>query len=263
MIISKHQTKGKEIGSILFIVIMVLLSTIAYADSSESLFEQANKLYSEGKYVEATQAYESIVNNGYESANLFFNLGNSYYKQGLLPNAIINFERAIKLSPKDKDILFNLELSYAQTIDQLEQVPEFFLKTWYLSFMESLSGNTWAIISLVGFILFLVAVLVYFLAVNLSVKKVGFYLGILLLAGSIASISFSLSTYQEKVKSKSAIVFSPAAMVKGSPDKSGIDLFLLHEGTKIMVRDSLELWYQIKLTDGNEGWVEKRQVEII
>ncbi len=255
----------KKTAALLALSLWALIITVlpARADSSESLFEQANRLYSEKEFKEAAQAYESILKNGYESANLYFNLGNSYFKLGELPSAILNYERARKLNPNDPDIEFNLNLSYSQTIDQLEQVPELFLRKWYRGAMEKLSSNSWGWISLSSFILFLSFLLIYLLANRSSVKKIGFILSVVLLISWISSGSLSLSAYKNQEHRLSAIIFSPSAMVKGSPDKKGTDLFLLHEGTKVQVSDSLDNWYQIELSDGNEGWLEKDRMEVI
>jgi len=102
----------------------------AEAQTPEEMFQQANDQYREGRYNQAADQYESLLGRGIVSAPLFFNLGNSYYRMGRHAEAILAYERALRLEPGDEDAVFNLKLARMRTIDRIEPVPELFLISW-------------------------------------------------------------------------------------------------------------------------------------
>jgi tetratricopeptide (TPR) repeat protein len=248
---------------VLFLLFVWGITTPLQADSNESLIEVGNAHYAKGEYKEAIAIYEQIAGTGSESATLWFNLGNACYKTGQIPRAILNYERARLLDPNDEDIAFNLEMSYTHTVDKIDQLPEFFLRKWVRLFTESFSTNQWAIISMIAFTLMLAALLIFFFSRFAMLKRLAFYFALLALLVSLISWYGSAVQFNKISSNHSAIVFSPSVTIKGSPDPTGTDLFILHEGTKVMLRDSVGDWMSIRLSDGNEGWIEKKHLEII
>lgn len=244
-------------------ILGVFLSLHTGMFGSESLLKQANQLYADGKYSEAISSYESILSSQVESAALYFNLGNAYYKTGKIPQAVLNYERALRLNPTDEDIQFNLQVANSLVVDQLDNVPEFFLNVWMKSFRQIASVQTWTLLTLISFVLLLLAVWFYFTSHRIDFQKLSFVLGIVLLVTFSVSLTHTLSWAHELKASDAGIIFSPSALVKGSPDTQGTDLFMLHEGTKVQVIDSVGDWAEIRLVNGNEGWLEFRHLEII
>lgn len=231
--------------------------------AQEGVMKNANNLYQSGKYKEAAEAYENILNTNQEAPELYFNLGNAYYKIGNIPAAILNYERALLLSPGDSDIKYNLDMSRKMVVDKIEAIPQFFLNRWINGVIMTMSSDAWAWFSIVTFILMLVLALSFFFSSSTSIKKMSFSLAVILLIMAVTTFSFSY-TQKKKLENRDyAIIFSPSVTIKGSPDESGTDLFLLHEGTKVKVLETLGKWANIQVSDGNEGWIAQSDIEII
>ncbi|WP_439185722.1 tetratricopeptide repeat protein [Carboxylicivirga taeanensis] len=235
-----------------------LLTATAYGQDER--FEQGNQHYSNGDFQSAIDTYEGILSTGVESGALYFNLGNAYYKNGELANAILNYERALLLKPHDKDVKYNLELAYSQTTDKIESVDVFFLSKWVADFRNKTTSDTWAYLGIACFVLTLIMAGIFFFSKSVFLRKGSFYLGIGLLIGTMITLTFS---YRQKTKlmvRKHAIVFDPSLTVKSSPDASGTEIFILHEGTKVEVLSSLGQWKEIQIADGTVGWVEENSI---
>lgn len=231
--------------------------------AQEDLLKKANDIYKTGKYKEAVEAYENIVNTNLEAPELYYNLGNAYYKTGNIPAAILNYERALLLDPSDSDIKYNLEMSRKMIKDKIEAIPQFFLDKWINNIIMMQSSDSWAWFSGITFILVLIALLMFFFTSSSSVKKFTFTISILLIIISAIAMGFSYSQKKRLEKREHAIIFSPSVTIKGSPDESGTDLFLLHEGTKVKILETLGEWANIQLSDGNEGWISLEAIKRI
>lgn len=233
----------------------------ANAQETDSLLQKANDFYVKGDFQEAAKTYEKIINSGYESSELYFNTANAYYKQNVISKAILNYEKAIHLAPNDEDIRYNLDLSNRLVIDKIEVLPVFFITAWIRSLKNIFSSDKWAIISIAAFIISLIFISLYLYNRNMGLKKLSFWLGFLIILTSFSAFIFS---YQQKVLlGNTAIIMSPSVTVKSSPDASGTDLFVVHEGTKVWLGDQISEWKEIKLSDGSKGWLKTDDIEII
>jgi hypothetical protein len=180
-----------------------------------------------------------------------------------VPGAILFYERAILLKPADEDINYNLQIAKTLAVDRFEEIPELFFIRWYNFMALLLSSNLWARISIVSFVLCLLFISLYFYSSKYKLKVLGFWLSLVLLIVSATSLAFSARNKSLIYNSSKAIIFSPLVNGKSSPDSSGTDLFLLHEGTKVTVEDEVGEWYEVRLSDGNKGWVPAGSLEII
>lgn len=246
----------------IYLALLALLFSLNLS-AQEDLLKKANDIYKTGKYSEAVEAYENIVNTNLEAPELYFNLGNAYYKTGNVPAAILNYERALLLSPGDRDIKYNLEMSRKMVVDKIEAIPQFFLNRWITNITMNMSSDSWAWFSIVTFVLVLALVLAFLFSSSASLKKLSFSLAIILLLVSVITFSFSYSQKKKLENREHAIIFAPSVTIKGSPDDSGTDLFLLHEGTKVKVLETLGEWANIQVSDGNEGWIALSEIKII
>ena len=244
-------------------ILLALYFTMPVMAQEDQRLKSANELYTTGKFEEAIQAYEDILKTGVESSEIYYNLGNTYYKNGLLPQAILNYERGKLLAPQDKDIDYNLELARSQTIDKIDQVGEFFLIKWIRALRNRADSDTWAYMSIAFFTGVIIMLFMFYFSRSAALKKIGFFVGIVLLFLFIFSFSFSHRQKQKLVNRQYAIIFAPTVTVKSSPDASGTEIFLLHEGTKIKVIDTLGEWRQIELSDGSKGWLNSSTIEDI
>lgn len=229
-----------------------------YTDA-DSMFVMANHLYNEGKYEDAVDVYEAISDAGKESSYLYYNLGNAYFKQNALAAAILNYERAYRLNPSDEDINHNLTVARTQITDKFDEVPEFFVITIFGKIKSLFAENTWGIIALFSFAIFLALVLLFMFAGKLFIRRLSFWIAciVLLLSISCKLIENNLRKYDR------AIVFVPVLTAKTSPDDNGKDMFLLHEGTKVLVRENFNEWTKIQLPNGEQGWVISEAITII
>lgn len=234
--------------------IMVILSSFAQENNTQ-LWEKANAFYTTEEYEQAIASYEQILASGEESAKLYFNLGNAYYKANNINKAILNYERAKLLAPHNEDIDFNLQIANQFVVTTTEALPQPFFLRWRTSVINSYPADTWSYISISAFLLFLVFLGFYVFSQRVALRKFSFWLGIVLVIFSGFTFSFASKQKQKIVDRSSAIVFCPRVTVKSSPAETGTDLFLIYEGLKIDIVDSLNNWKEIKLSDGNQGWL--------
>jgi len=231
--------------------------------AQETLIKEAESAYAQENYTEAIEKYESVLKSYGESSYIYYNLGNAYYKNGEIASSILNYERALLLDPGDSDIRFNLQMAKQRTVDRIEPIEEFFLMKWFHNVQNMGAADSWAKVGVVSFLILIIGLLLFFFSRWIRLKKIGFYLGTFFLLIVIISNIFAYNQKNELINRTSAIVFSPTVTVKSSPDASGTDLFLLHEGTKVNIKSTLGEWNEIELEDGNIGWMPQKDIIII
>ncbi len=229
----------------------------------EALWEQAAAAYNNANYDQAIEAYMAILSQGLHSAKLYYNLANAHFKKNELGKAILYYNRALRLKPGDEDIRHNLEYAESSTKDSIEEIPEFFLTTWVRAIRLTLSGNTWTILSLVMLALALGMALLFLLSQRLSLRKTGFYMMSAAALLFIVTTLFAISDRKTNVGHTEAIVMSSSVSIKSSPDRAATELFVLHEGTKLTIGDTIEGWAEVRIADGRKGWIETSRIEKI
>jgi len=244
-------------------IIITFMAGLARADHNQYLFDQANQLYQQEKYQEAISRYQEILQNGYESWQLYYNLGNAYYKTGQIGRAILNYERARKLNPKNEDVQFNLQIANLSVVDKIVMPPQLFITTW-IATVKHLWGIETLTFLMIGFYL-LVMILV---VVKILTRKVRLHrlLNIVLVPAIILLVFFTTIfaiRVHEQNTLRYAIVLVNKVDVLSSPEESGTELFSLHEGVKFKVEEQRGEWAKIRLADGKVGWVKKDVFEII
>ncbi len=221
-----------------------------------------DKLAQDGNFAEAIDSYEAILASGQESAELYYNLGYSYFKFGSLGKAILNFERAKRLAPSDPDIAANLEIAYALT-DKMEIVQPPVTDRIWDSIKDMFSSDGWAWVFVLGFILTLTGVGMFLFLDSVALRKAGFFSAIVLLVVSVTSLCISLSKRSDIINGDEAIIMSSSADLNTSPDKNATRMTVLHEGTYVKIIDTLGDWIEVRLRDGNIGWMKQNEVEVI
>ena len=227
---------------------------------AQSDFEAANAAYAAGNYKEAAETYEMLLSDA-PSATLYYNAGNAYFKQGELAKAILNYERALRLEPGHKDAKFNLAFAQSRITDNIVE-HDFFLSTWVKSFRNTLSEHSWTILSICLFVLCLTGILFFLLARETWVRKTAFHTAWLALMFCIIAGLNAGSLHKRDTLRNEAIITQGIVNAKSSPDRSGTDLFTLHEGTKVTIRETLGEWANIRV-GSNEGWIQIRCLERI
>ena len=243
---------------------LIGLSFILYCSPAWAVTkESADSAYTQGHYQQAIKDYEALLKKGV-SADLYYNLGNAYYRTEDITRAVLNYERALLLSPGDADIRFNLQMARSKTIDKITPESEMFFVTWYRSLVNLTSVDGWARTALAALALAIVLALVYLFANQVWLRKFGFFGALALLLVFVVGNVLAWQQKQELMYRRGAIIMAPAVNVKSTPAAAGTDLFILHEGTKVTVTDNgMKQWKRILVPDGKEGWVESEQIEII
>jgi hypothetical protein len=232
------------------------LSGAEISPRADSLVASGNKFYLDRDYSKAIECYSRVLDMGYSAAPLYFNLGNAYYKQNNIPKAILYYEKARLLSPGDEDIKMNLSIANSRILDKIENIPEFFLRRWVAHLVGIFAPDRWAFLGIVLFALSLGAFFMYMFANRDKLKKTGFSTGVVLVTLSLTCLIMMHIRKQHIQQSHGAIIMSPVVNVKSSPDQQGTSVFVLHEGTRVTLLDSVQQWQEIKIPDGNKGWVQ-------
>jgi len=236
---------------------------MSIAQDPQTLISEGNKAYSEGLYTDAIEHYQQVTGAGWESPQLYYNLGNAYFKLDDYPHAILWYERARRLDPGNEDISFNLNVANSKIADKIEPLPVLFYVRWYQSLVGLFPVGGWAVQTIIFFFLTLTAVLLYLYARRLILRKTGFWGGIIFLILTLFTLLFSGSGTHRLNTLREAIVFDPTITVKSSPDEKSIDLFVLHEGTKVQLIDQIGTWYEIRIANGSVGWLPDEALEEI
>lgn len=233
----------------LFLAINTNLTTNA------SWFEEGNAAYMEGNYEQAMTLYQKIEGEGLVSAPLFYNMGNTYYKMKDYPHAVLYYEKAAKLDPGDEDIQANLAMANLSVVDKITPIPKSFVARWRDGLRASLPADGWAWMSVALFALLLICVFLFLMSRRQGLRKAGFFAGVLVILCLALSVLLAVDSYGALTQHDEAIVMTPTVTVKSSPAEQSVDLFVLHEGTKVRVLDASMEWKKIKIADGSVGWL--------
>jgi len=236
-------------------VALAMQASFAFGQTADSLIYKANEAYNQGLYDSAIATYEQVLDENLESYRLYYNIGNAYFKNNDIPSAILYYEKAKKLAPNDEDVSFNLSIANSMIVDKIEKVPEMFYQKWWNYFYNMFDADTWTIISVVSWLILLLFLGIFILAKTRRVKKMSFYFGLLFLFTSLATFGLASHKYYYTKEHKDAIVFTPTITAKSSPTRSAVDLFVIHEGTKVRIVDQVQGWVKIKLHNGSIGWL--------
>ncbi len=256
--------RGCKFSGYSVIKILLLLTLIAFRLPGQSgmahFYEQGNQAYREGNYQSALEWYGKILSAGFESSQVYYNIGNCYYKSGSVGRAILFYEKARKLNPRDREILFNLELANLKVIDRIEAPPQFFLFDWWeavktyftVSQLTRLTAILFgaAILTLIGFLFF---------------RERRVILSALIVFSVLALFSAYLLVVnaREETTHIRGIVLVSSVNVLSAPNENSTDVFVLHEGVKVTLQEQRGEWALITLPDGKSGWMKRENLGII
>ena len=244
---------------ILFLVLIIASSTIA--QNTDSLFVSGNELYRNGKFEEAIEKYKEIESRDAVSSELYLNLGNAYYKINKVGPTIYYYEKALNLDPLNADVINNLVFAKRLALDNIEEVPKTVFQRFNKNYLQKLSYNEWAIITVVFSFLASVLFLFFYFAYTPSKKRVYFTTSIISFILLIFTVSITYSQYNQSIKNKEAIVFAEKTEVRNAPTLNSEEVFTLHEGAKVIVLDAVDNWKKIKLADGKLGWIIAEEIK--
>ena len=224
-------------------------------------FGEANQQYADGNYAEAAQMYEEILAEQ-PNSEVYYNLGNAYFKQGELAQSILAYERCLRLDPRNKDAKYNLAFAQSRIIDNVEDNQMFFIKNWLQAIRNTMRETTWMILSIITFLIVLIGALLFALSKEQWLRKTAFYTALIALFISVCACANAGSLHRRDNVREEAIITQGIVNVKASPDRSGTELFTLHEGTKVIIHETLGEWCNIHVGN-NVGWMKLSALERI
>jgi tetratricopeptide (TPR) repeat protein len=227
------------------------------------IFQKANEDYKKGDYKSAIIQYNTILEKGFESGELLYNLGNAHFKIGEFAPAIVNYERAKKILGHNKELKHNLALVQYRLRDKIEPVPQLFIVEMWDNIKNLFTISSYQFFILFIFTLFIINMTLFFWYKSYILKKRMFIVSVIV--GIIFVFFVTAFTFKiiEEKNNKFAVLFIQELKVKSSPDESGTDIFQIHYGIKFQIIDELGQWYKIEIPDGKNGWIKKQGFEII
>ncbi len=247
--------------SLIYILIFFLSST-GFAQN-EALFKEGNTLYNDANYEEAINKYETILNSGKHSAELYYNLGNAHYKLNHIAPSIYYYEKALLLSPNDKEIKNNIAFARNMTIDAIETIPEVGFSKLVNGISKTFTFDRWAIIAIGLVIVFVILFLTYYFTSSSTKKRMTFIASMASIILAAVALTFAFHNYELKEKDQPAIVFAEESLVKSEPNLRSNEAFKLHEGTKVQILDTVNNWKKIRLADGKTGWIPDSDIKLL
>ncbi|MFQ5823677.1 MAG: tetratricopeptide repeat protein [bacterium] len=257
----------RQIKKRFYQIIMLSLSPLllgrSFAGEIDSFYLKGNEYYQKGDYQSAIAEYKKIINSGYESWGVYFNLGNAYFKEGQIGQAILYFERAKRLNPKNEDIKFNLELANLSVVDRIPQIPHFFLFAWISNLVHLMNLHTLGVTTIAIYLILIALILLrIFLRAGQFRRLANISIGLSSILLFIFAGIFSIRIYENEAKIEGIVVVDKVD-VKSAPGEAGTDVFTLHQGVKVQIKDRSGAWAKIKLSDGKVGWLKAEVIKKI
>ena len=245
---------------LMLLPVLFLCCSMALGQEKETTFENANSAYNAGQYENAVMLYKEILESGRHSAELYFNLANSYYRLNQVGESIFYFEKAKQLNPTDEDINVNSNFAQNMAIDAVEVLPKSQITQLREKTIDLFSQDAWAY-----FIILLAWFLVFFWGLYLwnkvpVIKRTFFIFSLVLGLLLMGSLSIAVIKSSKTADTTYGILFNKKIEVWAEPNSRAEVLFLLHQGTKVQMLDQLQDWRKIRIANGSEGWIKNGRV---
>ncbi len=245
------------------VILMALGCGTAYGSNADDLMKLGNQFYQDKQYDSAVAAFQKVVDSGYEGTSLYYNLGNSYYREGRIGFAILYYDKALELSPGDDDVRHNLAIANLKTTDKIDTMPPFFLFQWWENILALFPVSGWAFVVYLFYLLLLCSIGLYFFARGLNIQKYSVVAGLTSAVFLTITAAIWVVVLDREATVRNDIVIETTAVVKLAPDSTSNDAFVIHEGLKVRELDHVDNWIKIRLQDGKEGWIQRDEVETI
>lgn len=245
------------------VVLFALVMSLGIYAQEAASFDKATEAYNDGEYQKAIDLYLDILESGKHSAELYFNLGNCYYKLDEIGPSIYFYEKALLLKPQDAEILDNLRFAENMRLDAIEEMPKTAMAKLHDTVVLAWSFDQWAIIAIVMLSLFVTGYITYYLLYSATKKRIAFISGTLALFLAVFALAMAYLAFQDFTTKNPAIIFEREVAVTSEPNQRSEKVFVLHEGTKVNVMDTLENWHKIKIADGQTGWIPSESLRLV
>lgn len=254
------------------LIILALLFASTCTAAAASLSAEADSAYNKEDYARAVQLYTQILNQQGRSADVYYNLGNAWYRRGNVAQAILAYERALRVDPSHADARANLTFVNASLEDKPEDNNSVLVRI-HNSVVTSATANTWAWIAAVLFLLLCGAIALYIFTSTISLRKIGFFGGIILLISFCYLLVVALNAASRIDDHSEAIVIAQSTLLNSMPrqPKQTEKVVVLHQGTKVEIIDSVATpddpvsprWYNVRVNSSAEAWLRATDVERI
>ncbi|WP_375236280.1 tetratricopeptide repeat protein [Winogradskyella sp.] len=246
-----------------FIILMLACFSVCINAQNDTVFNEGNTLYNQGKYAEAIKKYEALLDKNEHAVALYFNLANAHYKLNNISPSVYYFEKAKLLSTDDKDIENNLVFAQNMTVDAIDTLPEVGFSRIFKDIVNTFSSDSWAKLAISGILAFVLFFLLYHFTSATSQKRVAFVISVLGFLIAVFSLVIAFQKNNLEIKNNPAIVFAQESRVKADPNNTSEEVFRLHEGTKVQVLESYENWCKIEIADKTTGWIPSEDVKLL
>ena len=230
-------------------------------DANET-FKKGNTFYEDEHYNDARKEYIKCLNNNYFSKELYLNIGNTYFKLDSIPQAILYYEKGLKLAPDDNNIQYNLNYVNKRINVQANKNKGVHLNDIVYGYLNK-DADFWAYASIITTILGCILFLVYIVVYRVKLKQISFYSSIGFLLITLIFIYFANISKRKMNDTNYAIIFTPYVELKTKPSLNSPTAFELRDGNKVKIIDSNEDWYEISFGEGEIGWIEKTHLKRI
>ena len=241
----------------------ILTFALSVGASENDVFKIGNDAYLKNNFETAIASYKQLIKEGYQSSELYFNLGNAYYKTDSIANAILYYEKAKKLAPADEDVIANLKLANLKTIDKTETKEQLIFKSWWDNFVNSRSADNRGIWSIISLFIAFTALIVFRISRSTIYKQILFVSFSIFLLAALSFFFLAETNHSIQTETGQAILFNSSATIKSAPTENSKDLFIIHEGAKVNIIEKNNNWFRIRLDNGSEGWLQENALRVI
>ena len=255
----------------IFTLIIALAAWTGMAASA--ITEKVDSAYAADNFTEALTLYQQAMEADGPSAALWYNIGNTRYRLGETGQAILAYERSLRLDPTDRDTRANLDFVVSRTTDRPGDTGSF-ISNSADAIAASAAPNTWAWVALGIFALCIAAAAMYIFGSGVMLRKTGFFSAIVLLIATVAAVAIALRAASNATATDRAVITAGSTILSTSPrepkDRSE-EAMMLHEGTRVTILDSVAApgdasglkWYDVSIDNHHRAWIKSSDVEVI
>jgi len=251
----------RALSILTFFLVSMSLSAMTEAEAMAKT-QMANAHYANGEIEDAIATYRAVAEE-FDSPQVNYNIGNCYYRLNQIPKAILYYERALRSAPENDDILHNLNQARLQTVDKMENEEGKRFSDLWRSILLKVGHGKWASFSVLFALLALVGGILYLYLRGKGGRKSGIYLGIGATVLCFLFFWFSISSKGALLRTSDAIIMTAKVEVMSAPNPVSTELLILHQGTKVEVLRESDEWYEVRLPNGKEGWLEIKDLMVI
>jgi len=219
------------------------------------LLDSGNAAYNKADYTKAISFYQHFLNGNIESAQAYYNLGNCYFRTNEIGKAILYYEKAEKLTPGEPDVQYNLQLANQKITDKVTSDAPIFIYSDWKKMEDKFTEKQWALICIGLLCLGLLLFGIYLSASGMLIRQLSFWSGCIIIIFSLFTLYLAHQQYELLNSHDTAIVMASTVTVTGAPDEKATQLFVIHEGTKVSIVKTEGEWTEVKLSNGNQGWL--------